>query len=427
MKGRGERRALHRCWVPLFAGGLALSCGGESETPLDCSPAERKAFVADLMSDYYLWYDRAPAPDWAELESPQAVMSAMMFRELDRWSGMRELVESQQYFDEGRFQGLGYSLGRDPDGLLRVSWVHEGSPAGRAGLSRGALLGTINGLDTESLSANELGAELARDVVHHEVELLDGRQLEVELERGDVEITSVKSATVLDLPVGKVGYFMFTAFVLPGEDELRRVFADFAQQGVERLVVDLRYNGGGLLRTAALLGSLLRRDAAGEPLVIETYNDRHENLNRPRSLFATDEGLNATHVAFLTTARTASASEQVINGLRPYLSVSVVGQQTLGKPVGADSWHHCGYSITPITFHSLNSDGDGGYFDGLIPNCTTPDDLLHDLGDPEEAQLSAALALLNGEACPSSKSSAVPQPPAQGLPEGPVPDQVGWY
>lgn len=427
-----------RPWRSL--GALALlsataACSDLAEPEPDCSVAGRKAFVAEIMLDYYLWYDRVPPIDLDALATPEEVLRAMSYRDLDHWSGMQRQVERQNFFDRGHFQGFGYTLAEDGEGGLRISWVHEGSAAGRAGLDRGALLIGVNGRDVAELSAHDLGVELAQPVVVHRVLELDGTIRDVELEQGDVEITSVKGTTIIETSAGPVGYLMFTTFVRPGEDELRLAFAQFRERGVERLVIDLRYNGGGLLSTAGLLGSLIAGDAAGEPLIVETYNDRHGELNRERLLFTTEQAIHATHVVFLTTGRTASASEQVINGLAPYMRVEVVGQQTLGKPVGADSWDHCGYSITPITFHSLNARGEGDYFSGIEPTCAVPDDLSHHLGDPEEAQLGAALRLLNGQSCdllPKRSSSApklqraAPKSRAQ-LPPGRIADLPGWY
>lgn len=417
----------------LLAASALAGCSDVGDDPaVDCSLDGRKAFVGDIMSDIYLWADRVPAVDYDAIETPEELMRAMSFQELDHWSGMQQLVERQDFFDRGRFQGVGYTLGLDAEGRVRVSWVHEGSAAGRAGLDRGALLLSVNGRAIEELSSAELNTELSRDVVTHQVQELDGSVRDVELAQGEVEITSVKSATVLDTPGGAVGYLMFTTFVLPGEDELKRAFTDFRDRGVQRLVIDLRYNGGGLLRTAALLGSLIEKAAAGQPLIVETYNERHSDFNRERLMFEAEEGISASHVVFLTTGRTASASEQVINGLLPYVKVDVVGSRTLGKPVGADSWEHCGYAIAPITFHSLNADGEGDYFGGIAPLCEVGDDLLHRLGDPEEAQLSAALSLLDGRGCTAekSRSPALAAEPSAARPSffaGPIVGFPGWY
>jgi len=412
----------------------ALGCTGELESPAvyDCSVDGRKAFVADIMSDYYLWYDRVAPVDVAAMSTPEELMRAMMFTELDHWSGMQRRAERAAYFDEGRFQGLGYTLGLDLDGGLRISWVHEGSAAGRAGLDRGALILAVNGQPVEDLSGSQLDAELSRSVVVHTIRELDGTVHDVELAQGDVQITSVKNQTVLDTPGGPVGYLMFTTFVLPGEDELKKAFTTFRDQGVTELVIDLRYNGGGLLRTAALLGSLIAKDAAGLPLIVETYNDHHADLNRSRLMDPTPESVAASHVVFLTTGRTASASEQVINGLRPYVDVDVVGTTTLGKPVGADSWDHCEYTLAPITFHSLNAAGEGDFFSGIQPTCTVLDDLLHRLGDPEERQLGAALRLLAGQPCEPGGETEKALAPATGsrtpgLLPGRFPELPGGY
>lgn len=434
LSGAAElRRRLRRFW-PMAAAGCACiltACSDSSIEPIeDCSLDGRKTFVGEIMTDFYLWYDRVPAVDPATVESPEALLQQLTFRELDHWSGMQRQAERQEFFDQGRFQGLGYTLGQDPNGGLRISWVHEGSAAGRAGLDRGALILGVNGRAIADLTSEELGTELAQEIVVHQIQELDGRVHDVELAQGDVDITSVKGATVLDTPNGPVGYLMFTTFVLPGEDELKLAFATFRARGVQQLVIDLRYNGGGLLRTAALLGSLIDTEAAGQPLIIETYNQRHPELNRVRPMFETEEGVAASRVVFLTTGRTASASEQVINGLRPYLEVDIVGSRTLGKPVGADSWNHCEYSISPITFHSLNAEGVGDYFNGIEPACEVQDDLLHELGDPEEAQLAAALQILDGQPCGSVEKRAPVLGPALGLasfPKGPLPELPGWY
>jgi carboxyl-terminal processing protease len=430
--------AFSLCFGAVCGAAVGACTGDVANDPVyDCSLDGRKAFVAEIMSDYYLWYDRVPAVDVAATSSPEELMRAMTFTELDHWSGMQRQAERQAFFDQGRFQGLGYTLGVDAEGGLRISWVHEGSAAGRAGLDRGALILAVNGRPVDSLSSPELNAELSREVVTHTIQELDGSVHDVELAQGDVTITSVKDTTVLDTPSGPVGYLMFTTFVAPGEDELKAAFTTFRDSGVNQLVIDLRYNGGGLLRTAALLGSLIESEAAGQPLIVETYNDHHADLNRRRLMFDTPEAINATRVVFLTTGRTASASEQVINGLSPYLGVDVIGGTTLGKPVGADSWDHCEYTLAPITFHSLNVAGEGDYFQGIEPSCRVDDDLLHRLGDPEEAQLKAALRSLAGQPCESGAEAGEKSLPraAQigtraanlgGLP-GKFPDFPGWY
>src|SRR5688572_4657853 len=189
------RVAWGRAVVACGAAWLSAGCTGEvtGDVPsYDCSLEGRKAFVADLMSDYYLWYDRVSPVDTSAMTSPEEVMDAMRFKELDQWSGMQQRAERSAFFDQGRFQGFGYTLGLDPEGGLRISWVHQGSAAGRAGLDRGALILAVNGQPVESLSPADLNYELTQDVVLHSVRELDGSVRDVELTQGDVEITSVK-------------------------------------------------------------------------------------------------------------------------------------------------------------------------------------------------------------------------------------------
>lgn len=417
---------------------LALACSddGAQRPPIvsagsaaACSTEARKEVVFDLMTDLYYWYDVAPEVSVADFDTPQALLSAMRYAELDRWSSMQELQEREAFYERGRFAGFGYSLDLDAEGQLRVAWVHEDSAAGRAGLSRGAILQTINERVVAASSPVELGEELSKDQVTHRVLELDGTQREVTLEVGDVTLTSVKATRVFDTPAGRVGYFMFTAFIEPAEEELRDAFRFLQQEEVAQVVVDLRYNGGGLLRVAATLASLLRQQDAEQALIVETYNDQNSRFNRRRLLERVEEGMNFERVVFLTTRATASASEQVINGLRPFADVQVVGRPTLGKPVGADSFSHCGWAITPITFASLNADGEGDYFGGIVPDCAVPDDLSHALGDPDEAQLAAALGLLADEPCPAHTAAlrlgGAFQAPVVRQPR--VPDAPSWF
>ena len=103
------------------------------------------------------------------------------------------------------------------------------------------------------------------------------------------------------------------SFVGPAENELRNAFAYFKSweaengQAIDQLVVDLRYNGGGLLQTAALLGSLIERSAAGKPLIVETYNSRHPELNRRRLMFEEPQATSVSRVVFLTAPGTELA------------------------------------------------------------------------------------------------------------------------
>jgi C-terminal processing protease CtpA/Prc len=405
----------------------------------DCSNDGRKGFVGAIMNDYYLWYDHIPQVDYQSVTTPEQLLDRLLYKELDHWSGMQLLEDRERFFGGGRFDGFGYSLGTDEAGQVRITLVHTDSPAGHAGLDRGARLLALNDHPLQELfEQNTFYSELGQSEVKHTFEELDGTLRDVELTQGEVVITSVKSTSVLETSAGPVGYFLFTAFVQPAEEELKAAFATLhdweAEHGqtIDQLIVDLRYNGGGLLSTAALLGSLIERSGSGQPLIVETYNAKHQDLNRRRLMFDVDQATSVSRVVFLTGPGTASASEQVINGLRPYTDVETVGQTSLGKPVGADSWQHCDYALAPITFHSLNADGEGDFFQGIDPACDAHDDLLHRFGDPEEAMLKAALAVIEGRLCEPvgalRSSFAAPAPRQAPVDLGSrIPGFLGWY
>jgi C-terminal processing protease CtpA/Prc len=134
-------------------------------------------------------------------------------------------------------------------------------------------------------------------------------------------------------------------------------------------------------------------------LLRNTYNEAFSSWNGEQQLTDEPEAISATEVVFLTSGSTASASELLINGLRPFMDVRLVGGNTYGKPVGADAWEYCDNIVSPITFRSLNAQGEGDYFGGIPVDCEVPDDLDHALGDEQELRLKTALALMSGEGC----------------------------
>jgi C-terminal processing protease CtpA/Prc len=134
-------------------------------------------------------------------------------------------------------------------------------------------------------------------------------------------------------------------------------------------------------------------------LLRNTYNRNFSAWNGELKLTDEPQAISATQVVFLTSGSTASASELLINGLKPFMDVKLVGTQTYGKPVGADAWEYCENIVSPITFRSLNADGEGDYFGGIPVDCEVPDDLDHQLGDEHELRLKTALSLMDGGAC----------------------------
>jgi C-terminal processing protease CtpA/Prc len=238
----------------------------------------------------------------------------------------------------------------------------------------------------------------------------------------------------------KTAYLMYNAFTSDFDMALNDAFGDFKAQGVERLILDLRYNGGGSIRTATHLASMIYSTDASKIFAQFVYNNKYQDYilstygESAVTEWFTDEldtttynhspvlplinnlGLNDIYI--ITASGTASASEMIINGLDPYMNVVQVGDTTRGKYVGSftikdyytnndgslNTEHK--WAIQPITLKISNSDGESDYVGGLIPDVAIEEDFreLLPLGDPDEALLAATLDYILGSA-KSSKSS----------------------
>jgi hypothetical protein len=211
------------------------------------------------------------------------------------------------------------------------------------------------------------------------------------------------------------------------EKQLIDAFNLFKSQGVNDLVLDMRYNGGGLLYIASQLAYMVAGPAtAGKTFEQLVYNNKTApegpipfrntaygfTSPRPAPAGMALPYLGLRRVTVLTTPGTCSASEAVINGLRGVdVEVNIIGGQTCGKPYGFTPVDNCGTTYFSIEFKGVNAKGFGDFADGFAPTCTVADDLGHSLGDTSESVLSAALAYRATNACPAStaaRARAVP-------------------
>jgi C-terminal processing protease CtpA/Prc len=131
------------------------------------------------------------------------------------------------------------------------------------------------------------------------------------------------------------------------------------------------------------------------------HNDRIGPLANRVTRFndTPEQTLNLQRLVVITTRASASASELIINSLRPYMPVAVIGDTTYGKPVGQYSLNFCEKVLVPVAFSLKNVNDEGDFFDGIAPTCTAPDDITHQLGDPAEASYAEALTFLRTGAC----------------------------
>ncbi|PRY54523.1 peptidase S41-like protein [Arcticibacter pallidicorallinus] len=342
---------------------------------------------------------------------------------------------------EGNGYDLGLSVGfygSDDNYKIYVLEVSPNSPAAKKGMSRGDLIKTVNGrslgtnFDSEYTILDDtfFSSTVSRAVLTGAKN--DGTPLNITLERSSYRSSPVNMDTVYTVGAKKIGYFVFSEFSTKSNSEaaLNDVFSDFASAGVTDLIVDLRYNGGGYVSTAEHLTNLIAPSSVGTgtmfterfntlmqngkaeilkklPLLDDndkiqysngkmlTYADADYSLNGNTYKFAKKGPLrNLSNVVFITTDGTASASELVINNLKPHMNVKTVGEKSYGKPVGFFPLRIDKYDVYMSMFESRNSEGKGEYYEGIDPNAEAFDDPRYAFGDLREECLSVAYSYL---------------------------------
>jgi len=409
-------------------------CGGSSgngsaATPDGCSIAGQNNFVLSTMENIYLWNTEIPDVDPLAYESPDALLEAVRFLPIDRFSFLTTIASENALFGNSQFAGFGFrSQSKDSERI--VSEVFEGSPAAQGGLVRGAAVTSIDGRPIAEVLANEgfsaaLGPPEVGVTRTLGLRLPDGAVTETTITKDVVTIGPVSGVSVLDVNGVPTGYMNFRTFTEPAASALSEA-ADLLLAGsVSQLVLDLRYNGGGLLSIAEYLAGLLGGQiTAGQVFVTNQFNDNNDFRNDSRDFPNPVNALNLGRIVFITTGATASASEIVINGLEPFVEVAIVGSTTFGKPVGQLGFAFCERVLRPASFQTVNADGEGEFFAGIAPDCEAEDDLSKPLGDPREASMAEALHLLETGTC--STPAATIDSTAPRAKAAPAAARYGW-
>jgi C-terminal processing protease CtpA/Prc len=230
----------------------------------------------------------------------------------------------------------------------------------------------------------------------------------------------------------KIGYLLYNGFYSNYDSQLNEAFGSLKSQGITDLVLDLRYNGGGSIQTATRLASMITGQFTGQVFAKQQWNAKIEsyfNNNNPdqlKNLFTDKIGttsinsLNMTKIYILTSKSTASASELVINGLKPFMTVEQIGDTTTGKNVGSVTLYDSPtfgkekrnpnhrYAMQPLVLKIVNKDGFGDYQSGLVPTYTQKESVfnLGVLGDESEPLLSTAIGKITGVSRMMKQSAA---------------------
>ncbi len=379
----------------------------------DASVSVRQALL-NHMEDRYLWYRDLPVLDlqnerYADLRN---LLEDLRKKPEDQFSALTNAVSQEQRLQQGvtGSYGLRFAI-RSVDPLdIRIASVDDFGTVALAGIQRGdRVLGTpdqtIDELGEDGFRAlfSEPGLGVERTLrIRHP----DGREADYTITRTEHALNPVRKRSVFTSAQSgrQVGYVMVEEFINQTALSLYDLRADFGALGLNDLIVDLRYNGGGFVFASRDLASTIY--GQGQTTDIYTTlqrNDKHTDENFTYRFLDFDGAFQyLTRVFILTTGNTCSASEEVINGLKPFMEVITIGSVTCGKPYASQS-----FTVIPelvnaniLDSRSVNALGEGDFFEGFAPTCAVEDDPVLPLNDPGESLISAALFYAENGRCP---------------------------
>ena len=418
-------------WIGLSA------CDKEEAIVTDTNQVNN--WIEETMRTNYLWYDELPDKSRLDFSAdPETFFNSLLSDKdgkmingsLHHFSTIEKAASTKTILDANDSYGFDFAVTKlqtSDKGTFNIAvviYVLPNSPAAEAGLRRGDWILGVNGElgsiseDYNSLRSGEKAKLYIADYDRANKTFVNARNLTIAASRA-VEDTPFLKDSVYQVGGKTVGYLMYNHFTSDPDgykgtaynEQMAALFARFKQQGVNEFILDLRYNGGGLLTCAQLLASFLAPSSAlGQVFCKEVYNDLNQSKNQSVKLLRTTEvlagNLNLQRLYVLTGTSTASSSELVINGLRPFMGqeqVRLIGRTTLGKTVGMtiyDQSSKYGWIMQPITFYVFNGEGKADYADGFTPDVEINEyeQTLGQFGTAEDPLFAQAMAEITGTA-----------------------------
>lgn len=443
MAGQMKCSGIIQSWLSLTV--LALlsllsSCKKEDDIPQDDN-IQVSQWLYDWMKDVYFWNDKLPdAVNIEEKTDPEAFFYELLYDEEDKWSYITDDWKSM----EAELSGTPVSMGYSPafglfSGTSRVfivtEYVYPGSPAHNAGLKRGDIILTINGENMDTSNYYDLYSQSSYTaglgVYANNTITLSGKT--ITMTAASFQADPLIFDSVYAIADRKIGYMVYTEFITGENDQylatLDRIFDRYKSIGISDVIIDLRYNPGGEPDASGHLASALAPYSvvsSSSIFVTFLYNkdlqayikkkEGPESENLIYKFPANSHNMDFSRVYFLTTSFSASASELLIVGLRPYMDVVVVGESTGGKYTGMwviydfDEPPAHNWAILPIVLKYANSLGYTDFKNGLEPDIAVEDNLFQakPFGDTEDPILSAALEDITGLSLKSARSMEKP-------------------
>jgi len=396
-------------FLPILFLALFTSCRKDPVLPDNTlTPAMARDSLYYIMKEWYYWYNKPEASginasNRGNYADPYELLDAMRYKELDRWSFVADYDEFNAEM-QGEFVGFGFRIGVDKTGKARIAMIYKNSPLYASGVRRGWIIKTISGIDPAPILIANDGAAYS-DLIGPGTAGIskvfvftkpDGTDMTLSPAKASFQVNTVLVYDTLHLKSGVTGHLVFESFITPSSAELVNAFAYFKANDIKDLILDLRYNSGGYLNIAQTLASYIAGDGVqGSVFAKLQYNDQHQDANNSFTFKTTPYSMSLPRLMVITTRSTASASEAVMNGLKPVVNVVSFGDTTNGKPTGMNGWEiGKKYYMWPVTFKMVNAQNQGEYFQGIYPAKTLPDDITHDFSDRNEVCLKEAIYYL---------------------------------
>lgn len=419
--------------MPLYFGGCAVdrweAYAGQTRTD---------RWIDDTMRVWYYWKQDIPHTNDLNYFSPPFEFFASVLSEQDGKDGQPfSTIDSLDAPATRGVPSTDYGYGfqyttnhvEDNDTALyaRLLYVSPDSPAGEAGLERGDW---ILEMDGEPITENNYSRLNGGEGITLTVGYYDAAQDTI-LAYAEPQ-TLAPARTFYDNPVHyrnvyvsgskRVGYLVYNHFTggltessTEYDDDLREAFSYFATEQVNEFVLDLRYNNGGQLSCASLLCAMLAPSSAlGQTLAYLEFNESigEQEMVFDESLIQGGANLNLSRLYVLTSTETASASEMLINCLKPYMEVVLVGGTTVGKNVASRAFvnEELMLDMRPIVCKLYNADRESEYAEGFTADVSVDEngDMARFLpfGNPDELMLYTALNLINGTQSGTQQAAA---------------------
>lgn len=418
----------------------------EAEEEADTRNLEVEEFIYAGMNEIYLYKADVPtlADGYFSTELEWRNFLDGFDSPLDLYEGLQTSMDGFSFMTENyvalenNFAGkattngmqLGLFLFGNNEILAIVNYVLPNTPAEEKGIKRGVAFTEVNG--KRMTLSNYQGLLAAQNYTITIAEIkgssIYATEETVTLNKVEYNTNPVYITKTMDVDGRKVGYLMYNSFTANYDEQLNNAFAELQTAGITDLVLDLRYNGGGSVASAVGLAGMITGQYKDQVFLKQQWNEKYQNawpaesyinrfkdnitldrqLESERDVLLNSLGLNKVYV--LTTDRTASASELIINGLDPYIDVVQIGTTTTGKfqasvtlydspnfgREGANENHT--YAIQPLVYKSTNKDGVSDYVEGIDPDIEVEEDPgnMGVLGDKNEPLLKAALNQIAG-------------------------------